>query len=72
MIIQMNFYNFVRFHTFVSKTKINIPLEVPHLLALGHIYSRLFQPRLILIDQYYVEITRLRHRTVRQEIRVLV
>ena len=39
MIIQMNLYNFDKFgpfHTFLSITKFNIPLKVPHLLALGH------------------------------------
>ena len=38
----MKFYNFDKFwpiDTFLSITKINIPLKVPHLLALGHIYG---------------------------------
>ena len=40
-IIQMNLYNFDKFgpfHTFLSITNFNIPLKVPHLLALGHIF----------------------------------
>ena len=40
-IIQMNFHNFDKFgpfQTFLTLTKLNIPLKVPHLLTLGHIY----------------------------------
>ena len=39
-IIKMNFYNFYKcwsVDTFLSITKIDVPLKVPHLLALGHI-----------------------------------
>ena len=39
-IFQMNFHNFYKFgpfHTFLTITEFNIPLKVPHLLALGHI-----------------------------------
>ena len=38
-IFQMIFYNFDKFgplHIFLSITKFNIPLKVPHLLVLGH------------------------------------
>ena len=40
-IIQMIFYNFEKcgqFHTFLTITKLDIPLKVPNLLALGHNY----------------------------------
>ena len=40
-IIQMNSYNFDKFgpfHTFVTINQLDIPLKVPHLLALGHNY----------------------------------
>ena len=44
-IIQMIVYNldkFGPFHTFVSITKFNIPLTVPHLLALGPNYKKFY------------------------------
>ena len=47
-IIKICFFNFDNFgplHTFFSKTKLNIPLKVPHLLALCHICDiHLFSP----------------------------